>query len=164
MGIPTYEVTLGLVEVLSNETTAHSLPNEGEMSTLGCVPRVLRCGFRSPFDSGWKMACYWDLRIRAIHESGHPLPLQKSATRNLATNLRQGEYIEHSPFVRVMRKILHRCRESQSRGFIASIQPAGHDRSRPTADSGQDGDVLFPIWSFVGCGLADNSGPGFELP
>src|SRR5207302_10605605 len=77
-------------------------------------------------------------------------------------NLRHGEYIKHPPFVRVMRKILRGCRESQSRGLIASIQPPRHDRASPAAHTRQDGDILFPIRSPVRWRLADNSRTGFE--
>src|SRR5581483_3326345 len=84
--------------------------------------------------------------------------------RRLTNNLRKGEYIKHSPLVRVVRKVLHGCRKSQSRGFITSVQAAGHDCSRPTANTGQNGDILFPVRPLIRYGLADNSGPGFELP
>jgi hypothetical protein len=91
-------------------------------------------------------------------------PIAGINNKKPARNLRQEEYIKHSPFIRVMREVFHRGSESQSCGFIPSIKAAGHDRSSPPAHTGQDGNVLLSIRPFVGCGLSDDSGASFELP
>src|SRR5690348_13651838 len=81
--------------------------------------------------------------------------------RKPTNTLRQGEYIKHSPLIRVMRKVLHGCRESQGCGLIASVQSTGNDRPCPTAHAGQDGDILFSVRPLVRYWLADNSRSGF---
>src|SRR4051812_42455145 len=70
-------------------------------------------------------------------------PAQITSDNKSSTHLRESEYIKHASLVRVMGKISHRSCESQSRGFIASVQTAGHDRPGPTAHTGQNGDILF---------------------
>src|ERR1051326_5509420 len=91
-------------------------------------------------------------------------PTAEMRKKKPTNTLRQGEYIKHSPLIRVMRQVLHGCGESQGCGFIASVQAARHDRPCPTAHAGQDGDILFSVRPLVRYGLADNSRSSFELP
>src|SRR5436190_10916310 len=76
-------------------------------------------------------------------------PTEKINDHRPTKNLRQGEYIKHSPFVGVVRKVLHGRCESQRCGFITRVKSTSHNRAAPTAYTGQDGNVLFSVWPFV---------------
>src|SRR3954470_17537653 len=50
------------------------------------------------------------------------------------------------------------------RGRVPRIQIVADDRSRPSADAGEHGDVLMTVGAAVGDRLADDAGAALELP
>src|SRR4051812_38603771 len=88
--------------------------------------------------------------------------------RNTATTppsaLRKREHIEYASLRRGLLQLLRRVGESQRRRRIACIESAGHHGSRPSAHARKHRDILLAVRSLVRHGLADDPGPGLELP
>src|SRR5689334_9100380 len=74
------------------------------------------------------------------------------------------EDIQHSSLRGHFRKIADGIHETKGGGRVARIQPAGDDGADPSADAGENGDVLLAIGTLERNGLADDPGAGLELP
>src|SRR3954469_1082977 len=92
------------------------------------------------------------------------LEVARNTATTTAAYLRKREHIEHASLRRGLLQLLRRVRESQCRGGIACIESAGHHRSRPSAHARQHCDILLAVRTLVRHGLADDPGPGLELP
>src|SRR3954447_25681201 len=90
-----------------------------------------------------------------------PPPKHAVAQRS---RLRQREDIKHPTLGRVLSQIGHGIPEAQRGRAVHGIQPARNYRAAPPADTGQNGDILLAIGSFVSDRLADNARAHFELP
>src|SRR5947207_2429197 len=84
--------------------------------------------------------------------------------RALSPALRQPEHIERSSLGGVLRQVAHGIDEAAAGGRVARIELVRHDRAGPTADTGQDRDVLAPVRTAIGRGLPDDPRTGLEPP
>src|SRR5690242_6244339 len=90
---------------------------------------------------------------------------ERGAPRCAACSLRsKSEHIQHPPFRRLLRQILHGVDEAERCTGVARVETTGDDATRPTADAGEDSDVLLAVRATIRHRLTDDAGACFELP
>src|SRR5688500_147417 len=78
--------------------------------------------------------------------------------------LGQCKDIQRPSLRRVLRKVAPRVRDSAAPYRVARVEPRRHDGAGPSADPGQDRDILFAVRTAIGHRLADDPRARLVLP
>src|SRR5688572_7538248 len=87
-----------------------------------------------------------------------------AATTAISATLGEAEDMQHASFRRYLAQRLHRLAPSRACGGVARVELVDHDRAGPTANAGENGDVLLAVGTAISDRLTDDSRGGLRAP